>query len=331
MSNPTHPHARLTKVRSRLLLVLGAGAIAVSSLTGTALASAAPSVAHNPGPATSSGGGSFPVTISTQYGPVKVKSRPDRIISLSPTATEMLFAIGAGHQVIAVDNDSDYPKDAPRTNLSGYTPNVEAIAKYRPDLVVISYNPTQPNLVASLRLLGIPTLYQGAADNLAQTYGEIADLGKVTGDVSSAQHEIASMRQQIASIVAATPHRAHPLTYFYEIGSSPLYTATGDTFVGSVLGLVGLKNIAGASVGGDDYPSLSSEVVVKDNPSLVFITDDTPVRAVDARSGWSAMTAVRLHRVFELNADIASRWGPRVVELLRDVVAAMAKIPVGAS
>ena len=243
----------------------------------------------------------------------------------------MLYAIDAGSQVVAVDDDSDYPASAPKTSLSGYTPNVEAIAKYRPDLVVIYYNPTQPNLVASLRLLDIPTLYLPAASNLSGTYGEIATLGKVTGDVTPAQNEIATMRRQIASIVATVKHRSHPLTYFYELSSGPLYTATSETFIGSVLALAGLKNVAGVYVAGSDYPEFSSEVVVHDNPSFIFVADDEPVATIAKRPGWSTLTAVRQHRVVELNEDIASRWGPRIVDLLRAVVAAVAKVPAGPS
>jgi iron complex transport system substrate-binding protein len=239
----------------------------------------------------------------------------------------MLFAIGAGRQVVAVDNDSNYPPSAPRTSLSGYTPNVEAIARYRPDLVVISYNPTHPDLVAALKLLGIPTLYVPAASDLAQTYGEIATLGRVTGEVTGAQHEIATMRRTISSLVKTIRPRAHPATYFYEIGTGPLYTATADTFIGSVLSLVHLKNIAGASVDGSDYPEFSSEVVVRDNPTFVFVADGSSLSSIAARPGWDAMSAVRDHRVIELNEDVASRWGPRIVDLLRAVVHAVDRLP----
>ncbi|HUY30549.1 MAG TPA: ABC transporter substrate-binding protein [Acidimicrobiales bacterium] len=317
-----------------LLAVVGAAALLASGASG-ALASppAAHGRAHAPESARAAapGAGTFPVSVRTRYGTVVVRKRPTRIVSLSPTVTEMLFAIGAGRQVVAVDNDSTYPKNAPRSGLSGYTPNVEAIARYRPDLVVISYDPTHPDLVEALRLLGIPTLFVPAAADLAQTYGEIATLGRVTGRTGAAQSEIASVRRRIAALVRTVPHRAHPLTYFYEIGSGPLYTATGDTFVGSVLALAGLRNVAGASVGGNDYPQFSSEVVVRDNPTFVFVADGATVAAVASRPGWSALGAVRAHRVVELDPDIASRWGPRVVDLLRAVIAAVDKVPAAAA
>ncbi len=323
-----HLAARRTRTAITGLLALAL----VTLVAGPAAGSAARDPGLRPGlPAAGRSGGGFPVTITTRYGKVRILRRPDRVISLSPTATEMLFAIGAGRQVVAVDNDSNYPPGVPRTSLSGYTPNVEAIAGYKPDLVVISYNPTPPNLVASLRLLDIPVLYLPAAADLSQTYGEIATLGRATGQVRGAQAEIAAMRRQIAQIVATVPRRRRPLTYFYEIGSSPLYTATADTFIGSVLSLAGLRNIAGASVHGSDYPQFSSEVVVRDNPTFVFVADGTPVRQIAKRPGWSSLAAVRDHRVVELDQDIASRWGPRVVDLLRAVVAAVDRVPVKAA
>src|ERR1700684_3183685 len=121
----------------------------------------------------------FPVTFESATGPVTLKAAPTRIVSLSPTATQILFAIGAGRQVVAADDDSTLPANAPRTSLSGYDPNVEAIAHYQPQLVVISYNPN--GLAASLAKLGIPVLDQDAASSLHGTYGQIGELGYITG------------------------------------------------------------------------------------------------------------------------------------------------------
>ncbi|MCU1489904.1 MAG: transporter substrate-binding protein [Acidimicrobiaceae bacterium] len=305
----------------RLRVTLGALALVGVTITG-AIAGTAGASAKAPAPRATAGG-AFPVTISTAAGPLTIKKRPTRVVSLSPTATEMLFAIGAGHQVVAVDSDSNYPPSAPHTSLSGYTPNVEAIAKERPDLVVISYNPTPPNLESSLKLLGIPVLYLPAGRTLADTYFQLSQLGQVTGDRTEAQALAAKMRTDVAGLVAQVPKTTHP-TYFYELDPT-LYTATGDTFVGSVLTLAGLKDITGASVHGSDYPQLSSEAVLKANPTFIFLADGASLASVSARPGWSQLAAVRNHRVIELNQDIASRWGPRVVDLLHSVVTAELK------
>lgn len=315
----------LAPPRSRRL----AGALAVGVLA--AAGSLAPTLAAGASPVRHPGHRgarrpAFPVAVATRYGRVRVARRPRRIVSLSPTATEMLFAIGAGHEVVAVDNDSDYPRKAPRTKLSGYTPNVEAIAGYRPDLVVISYNPKPPGLVHALRALHIPVLYLPAAKDLRQSYAELVELGKVTGTRPGARHVVARMRRRVAHLVADVHRHSPPLTYFYELGPT-LYTATGDTFIGSVLSLAGLKDITGASVHGDDYPQLSTEAVLAADPTFVLTADGASPASVAKRPGWSALSAVRHHRVVELDPDVASRWGPRIVDLLARVVHLVDAVP----
>lgn len=253
---------------------------------------------------------------------------PERIVSLSPSATDMLFAIGAGKQVVAVDADSTYPANAPHTSLSGLTPNVEAIAKYRPDLVVVSYAPS--GLTANLHKLGIAVLIEPATANLAGSYAQINQLGKLTGHVRTASSLVASMRKQIAALVKATPKPPHALTYYYELDQT-YYSATSSTFIGSVLGLFGLKNIADkAAHASSGYPQLSAEYIVKADPDVIFLADTQccgqSAKTVAARPGWSKITAVRDGGVVLLNDSIASQWGPRIVDLVQDVHGALAKI-----
>ncbi|HJW63788.1 MAG TPA: ABC transporter substrate-binding protein, partial [Actinomycetes bacterium] len=168
--------------------------------------------------------------------------RPERIVSLSPTATEMLFAIGAGGQVVAVDSNSNYPEEAPKTELSAYQPNIEAIAGYKPDLVVFSDDPGE--LAAGLGKLGIPALRQPAATRLDDTYAQLDQLGRATGHPAEAGQLTATMRAEIGKIAAARPER--PLTYYHELDKN-LYTATSKTFIGQLYGQLGMKNIADAA------------------------------------------------------------------------------------
>ncbi|MGB9112870.1 MAG: ABC transporter substrate-binding protein [Acidimicrobiales bacterium] len=249
------------------------------------------------------------------------RSYPSRIVSLSPTATEMLFAIGAGHQVVAVDEASDYPKDAPHTSLSGLDPNVEAIAKYRPQLVVISYNPS--NFEQTIEKLGVKVLLQDAPSNLAGAYAQIDQLGQVTGHVSAANALVARMKRQIRAAVRAAPHFSKAPRYFYELDQGG-YSVTSTTFVGKLLAMFGLRDIADAAKGASDgYPDLSTEYIVKSNPNLIFLADTIcchqSLSTVAKRPGYRAMAAVRDRDVFGLNDDIASRWGPRVVVLAQDI------------
>jgi iron complex transport system substrate-binding protein len=264
----------------------------------------------------------FPVTLDTPGGKLTLERQPQRIVSLSPTATEMLFAIGAGRQVAAVDSNSNYPKEAPTTDLSAYEPNLEAIAGYRPDLVVYSDDPG--DLAAGLGKLGIPALAQPAAKGLDDTYAQLDQLGRATGHVAEAGRLTESMRAEIQKITAGSrPER--PLTYYHELDKN-LYTATSSTFIGQLYKQLGMENIADAAdKEGTGYPQLSAEYVVKADPDLIFLADTKccgqSAKTVAARDGWEQLTAVRSGGVVELDDDVASRWGPRVVDFLKTVAA----------
>jgi iron complex transport system substrate-binding protein len=248
---------------------------------------------------------------------------PHRIISLSPTATEDLFALGAGKQVIAVDNQSNYPARAPRTSLSGFTPNVEAIAEYHPDVVVISYNPS--GFASQLRQLGIKVVNEPAASNLKQAYGEILQLGRLTGHVTGAKAVVHSMKQHLAAIVRSVPASRRHLRVYHELDPT-YYSATSSTFIGSVYRLFGFRDIADAASGAaaaGGYPQLSGEYIIAANPQIVVLADtkccQQSYATVAARPGWSTIAAVQHHRVVRANDDVASRWGPRIVQFARTV------------
>jgi iron complex transport system substrate-binding protein len=299
-------------------------AVFLASLTAPIVASIVPA-----GPIGSDAAGaatsSFPTTVHAANGKVKIASRPTAIVSLSPTATEMLYAIGAGSQVKAVDSYSDYPSNAPRTQLSGNDPNVEAIAQYRPDLVIMSGE--APSLDRQVEALGIPVLSEPAAANLGQEYAQFDELGRATGHVTPAEAQVSKIKGQIAQIVASVHKPAHALTYYYELDQT-YYSATSATFIGGLFRLLGLHSIAdsakGAAAAGG-YPQLNGEFILKSNPNYIVLADtlccaQSPT-TVAARPGWSKMSAVKDNRVLSLNDDIASRWGPRVVVLLSQVAA----------
>ena len=248
----------------------------------------------------------------------------ERIVSISTVATEMLFAIDAGDRVVAVDSMSNYPAEAPTTDLSGYQPNVEAILGFAPDLVVLSYDPG--DVVAGLEAAGVATLLQGAAYTLADTYDQITALGAITGDVDEAAALVAGMQSEMAELAASVRERDEPLSYYHELDDT-LYTVTSSTFIGEVYALAGLVNAAdaadpdGASWG---YPQLSAEYLLDVDPDLIFLADtkccsQTAVTVAE-RPGWETLTAVTNGTVIELDDDVASRWGPRIVHLLRVIV-----------
>jgi iron complex transport system substrate-binding protein len=247
---------------------------------------------------------------------------PHRIVSLSPPATESLFAIGAGDQVVAVDDQSNFPVEAPHTKLSSYQPNVEAIAAYNPDLVVISYDPS--DVVAGLKKLHIPVLMQEAPTDLDGAYAQIEELGQATGHAAEAQDVVADMQSRIGEIADGKP--GFDLSVFHEI-SPDFYSATSKTFIGSVYTLLGATNIADAAGGkAPDYPQLSAEYVVDADPDVIVLSDarccgQTP-KTVRSRPGWENLTAVKGGNVVPVDDDIASRWGPRIVDFVEVVAQA---------
>ena len=272
----------------------------------------------------------FPTTVAASNGSVTVEREPTRIVSLDPTATEDLYAIGAGTQVVAVDQDSDYPPGAPVTSLSGLTPNIEAIAKYDPSLVVASQN--SGGLVSGLGKLGVPVLIEPAVATLNAAYRQIVQIGQATGHYNQATEVVRNMSEQINDTVRQVGASHRGATYYWELSSNPYYSATSATFIGHIFDLFGLKNIADAAGKPADggYPQLSQEYIVSARPRLIFLADNQPADGgqspaiVAGRPGWAGIPAVADHHIFGLNDDIASRWGPRLPRLVNEIASALA-------
>lgn len=248
------------------------------------------------------------------------------IVSLSPTATEMLFAVDAGDLVVAVDEFSNFPPEAPISDLSGFTPNVEAIATFAPD-VVFSQSP-----IEGLEAIGINNVVLPTATSFDDVYSQIEQIGAATGRVGEAAELVLQMQTDIGEIVAGLPEREAPLTYYHEI-STTFFTATSQTFIGEVYSLLGLQNIAD-SVDADGqaggFPQLSEEFIIGADPDIIFLADTIfegqTAETVAARPGWGRFTAVQNGTVIETNDDIASRWGPRIVEFLQVAADAVATV-----
>ncbi|MGV8872589.1 MAG: ABC transporter substrate-binding protein [Rhodococcus sp. (in: high G+C Gram-positive bacteria)] len=300
------------------LVAAGCGAATTDTPAATTSASAAAS------------NGEFPKTIASgsDGGTVTIDAMPRTIVSLSPTATETLFAVGAGEQVAAVDDQSDYPSNAPKTGLSAFTPSLEAIVAYDPDLVVTS---TDLGIVTStLAEAGVPTLLLPAATSLDDAYSQIERVADATGHDADGDAVIAQMRDRIDAAVASVPTRDEPLTYFHELDDT-LYTVTSASFVGQIYGLFDLQSIADGSDAGD-YPQLSAETVITADPDVVFLADaqccGVTAESVAARPGWGSMPAVRDGRIFPMDEDLSSRWGPRIADQVEAVAAVVQQIPV---
>lgn len=300
-----------------LLLVIAACSPGSSVSSSTTVQAAATTT--EPAKATT-GDDAFPVTVMDDVGEVTIPATPRSIVSLSATATEQLYAVGAGGQVVAVDDQSDYPAEAPMTELSGFTPNVEAILALEPDLVIASFDPG--DLVEGLQAVDVPVLLLGAAFTIDDVYRQMQVVGDATGHSEEATAVNARIAADLDAIVDETGDVGVGVTYYHELDST-LFSVTSSSFIGRLYALLGMENVAdsadpgGASFG---YPHLSSEYVVTADPQIIYLADAVfgeSAETLAARPGWAGMTALETGAVVELDDDIASRWGPRVVDFLQ--------------
>jgi iron complex transport system substrate-binding protein len=272
----------------------------------------------------------YPLTISSGGFKTTISKEPKRIISLSPSATEILFSIGADKQVLLVDSLSNYPKRVPISEISAFEPNVEAIVGKKPDLVLLSVDSMKSTEVRNALIkLNVPVLMEKAPTQLSDVYAEITVLGKVTNKQSKANVLSKKMAADIKSILT-NAKKSSGVRIFHELDDT-YYSVTSDTFIGRVYKDFGVVNVADAAAGADSYgyPQLSAEYLLKSDPQAIFLADAqygvTP-ESVAKRAGWSHISAVKNNKVFALTADVPSRWGPRLVDFYRDIAKALAKI-----
>jgi iron complex transport system substrate-binding protein len=252
---------------------------------------------------------------------VTLDAQPEHIVSLSATGTEMLFAIGAGDQVEAVDSTSNFPEGVPTTDLSAFEPNAEAIAGYDPDLVVLSDDIN--GIVDALDALSVPTLRLSAAESIDDTYAQIEILGDATGHADKADEVVADVKDRIAEAVDSVSDEVAGMRVYHELDPT-FYSAASSTFIGSIYAMFGLVNIADDAPdlsGG--YPQLSAEYVVGKAPDLIVLADTIccaqTAETVAQQPAFDTVPAVKEGRILEANDDIASRWGPRIADFAESV------------
>ncbi len=265
-----------------------------------------------------------PVTVESDAGRLTLDDRPLRIVSLSATHTEMLYAIDAGELVAATDLTSNFPPAAEATvKVDAFNFNVEEVAATRPDLVITGFD--FQGEVDALRAVGIPVLLLTPATNLDEAYAQIEILGEVTGRETEAAGLVSSMQARIEELIGSATRPS--LTVFHEVDNT-LYSANSSTFLGDIYRRLGLTNIADAVPDefASGYVQVSEEYLFSQDPDLILLGDagfgESP-ESVGARPGWDSLTAVQNGAVFELDGDIAGRWGPRTVDLVEAIVAAM--------
>jgi iron complex transport system substrate-binding protein len=317
LPRPTPAPTRSTPVLVALLLSLLLALVACGG---------SPSTAGEDSGDTGASDAAWPVTVTGDNGDLTIDAQPEAIVSMSATATEMLFAIGAGPQVEAVDSTSNYPEDAPVTDLSAFTPNAEAIAAYGPDLVVLSDDLN--GIVDALDALSVPVLQLGAAQTLDDSYAQLETLGTATGHTDDAAKVVADMQDRIDAAVESVGDDAAGMSVYHELDPT-FYSVSSSTFLGGVYELFGLENIAdGAEDAAGGYPQLSAEYVVAQAPDLVVLADtvccDQSAETFAQRPAFDTLPAVQEGRVLAASDDVASRWGPRVADFAESVAETLA-------
>lgn len=268
----------------------------------------------------------FPVQFTRSDGkPLTVAQPPKRIVSLSPGATETLYAIGAEGSLVAVDKNADYPDAAKNfaTKVDAYEPNVEAIAALNPDLVIVASN--VGGIVGKLDELKIPVLFSDldtSVKNVDDVFGQIAILGRITGREDMSQPLIDNLANRVKVIRDAVQGLNSTLTpkVYHELDST-YYTVSTDTFIGDLYKILRVQNIAGNG-GGQAYPQMTQEAIISANPKVIILADEefgVSVDSVKARPGWDAIDAVKEGKIFGVDPDIISRPGPRIIDALEQL------------
>ena len=261
------------------------------------------------------------VTVEGDAGEVSVPAPPSRIVSLSATHTEILYAIGAGPQVAGVDLTSNYPSNTESLpKVDAFAFNVEEVAALQPDLVVLAFD--FQGETDQLEALGIPALLLGPPTGLTGMFDQFLALGLATGHLEEAQDLAEDLEADMEEVFTATDGDGS--TFFHEVDEN-LFSATSATFLGDIYTRFGLSNIADGA-GDSAFPQLSAEYILTEDPDYIFLGDGgfgvTPA-TVAARPGWDELTAVQAEQVVALDGELAGRWGPRTIELVRQIGAAL--------
>ncbi len=261
-----------------------------------------------------------------------VPGAPQRIVSLSATHTEMLWAIGAEDQIVGTDLTSNFPPPAEETaKVDAFNFDVEEVAALDPDLVVLAFD--FAGEVAALEAVQIPTLLLPPPATLEESYDQLRELGGAVGRSAEAAALAEQMQAEIDEVVAVTAAGGDPGTVFHEIDNT-LFSANSATFIGDLYARFGFENIADEVPDefGSGFVQLSPEFVLDADPDFIFLGDAAfgeTAETVAARPGWDQLTAVEEGRVIELDSDIAGRWGPRTTQLVRQIGQAITEAQAG--
>ena len=263
----------------------------------------------------------FPITLTDDEGTkVELTQEPAKIVSLTPSTTEILFALGAGDRIVGkVEDLSLYPPEAaaiPDVAKFGEV-DVEKIVSLETDLVIAggnSFNP--PDKIAQLRELGVPVLVVYAPD-IETVFADIELTGAAIGNAAGAKDLTTSMRAGFDQVAAATSALEKPRVFYELDATREIYTAADDSFLAKMIELAGGQPITTGSTTSFEIPL---ETLVTADPEVILLGDaayGATAEAVAARPGWNVMTAVKGGQIRPVDDVVITRPGPRLVEGLK--------------
>jgi len=270
----------------------------------------------------------FPIEVRRSDDQVLVvEATVKRVVSLSPGATETIYALGAEAALVAVDNNADFPAAAASfaTRVDAFQPNIEAIAALEPDLVIVPSD--IGGIVGALDRLSIPVLFVDLdtdVQTIDDVLGQIGLMGRLTGTDAVADQIIADLRARVTVVgdgLRGLANTDGPSVY-HELDST-FYTVSEQTFIGSLYRTLKARNIAGDG-GGIAYPQLTQEAIIDADPEVIVLADEefgVTIDIVKARPGWNAIFAVQNDQIYAIDPDIISRPGPRIVDALEQLAA----------
>jgi len=266
--------------------------------------------------------GVYPVSIVDDTGAtVEIPREPARIVSLAPSNTEILFALGLGDRVVGVTSACDYPETAKDIDKIGdYNINIEAVVAKRPDLVVAVADLQMP-VIQKLRELKLRVVAVNPR-TLDEVFSAIQVIGDACGTGAVACRAVDDLKARVAAVeskAAAIPDDSRPRV-FVEIWNDPLMTAGAGTFVDDLVRRAGGRNIVGNIEG---WPQISSETVISAHTDVIILTCFNRAEVM-ARHEWRKVPAIAQGRVFEIHPDLMVRPGPRLadgLEALADLFA----------
>ena len=315
--------------RRGVALSLALAVLVAACSTPAAAPSSAPAITPAPSPTTEpspSPAADFPATLTDDEGTaVEIAAEPQRIVSLTPATTEILFKLGAGPRVVATTDFDDYPPEAVALpDVASFTSvDVEKIVGLEADLVIAGGNSfNDPEAIAQLRELGVPVLVTYAPD-IATVLKDIELVGTAVGRADAARDLTAAMQADFDQVAAATADLPRPRVFYELDATTDLYTAADDSFIAEMIELAGGEPITTGSP--TDF-AISLEKLVTADPEVIVLGDAvygvTP-EAVAARPGWDVMTAVKTGEIRGVNDLVVTRPGPRLVDGLRELALAI--------